>query len=135
MQRVRVVLRQIVRDAREARVHVGAAKFLGRDFFPGGRLHERRTAEEDGAGALDDDRLVRHRRHVGAARRARSHDDGNLRDALGRHPRLVVEDAAEVLAVGKDLGLERQERAAGVDEIDAGQSIVERDSVAPGRAS
>ena len=78
-------------------------------------------------GAFDDDRLVRHRRHVRAAGRARAHHDGDLRDALGRHARLVEEDAAEVLAIGKDLGLQRQERAAGVDEVDARQPVLERD--------
>ena len=41
-----------------------------------------------------------------------------------RHARLVVEDPAEVLAVGKDLGLERQERAARVHEVDAGQPVL-----------
>ena len=46
---------------------------------------------------------------------------------LGRHARLVEEDAAEVLAIGEDLGLQRQERAAGVDEVDAGQAVLERD--------
>ncbi len=50
---------------------------------------------------------------------------------LGRQPRLVVEDAAEVLAVRKDLGLQRQEGAAGVDEIEAGQGVVERDLLRP----
>ena len=44
-----------------------------------------------------------------------------------RHPRLVEEDPAEVIAIGEDLGLKRQERAARVDEIDAGQSVLERD--------
>jgi hypothetical protein len=34
---------------------------------------------------------------------------GDLRDPLGREPRLVVEDPAEVVAVGKDLVLQRQE--------------------------
>ena len=43
---------------------------------------------------------------------------------LARHARLVVEDPAEVLPVGKDLGLERQERAARVDEVDAGQAVL-----------
>ena len=65
--------------------------------------------------------------HVGAAGRARAHHDGDLRDALGRHARLVEEDAAEVLAVGEDLGLQRQERAARVDEVDARQPVLERD--------
>ena len=122
-----VVLGEVVGDAGEPRVHVGAAEFLGRHFFAGRGLHQRRTAEKDRAGALDDDRLVRHRRHVGAARRARSHDDGNLRDPLGRHARLVEEDAAEVIAVGEDLRLQRQERAAGVDQVDARQPVLEGD--------
>ena len=75
----------------------------------------------------DDHRLVRHRRHVGAAGRARAHHDRDLRDALRRHARLVVEDPPEVVAVGEDLGLERQERAAGVDEVDARQLVLLRD--------
>jgi hypothetical protein len=41
-----------------------------------------------------------------------------------RHHRLVVED----LAAGReDLRLERQERAARVDEVDARQAVLERD--------
>ena len=78
-------------------------------------------------GALDDDGFVGHRRHVGAARGARAHHDRDLRDALGRHPRLVEEDPAEVIAIGEDLGLERQERAAGIDQVDAGQAVLQRD--------
>ena len=79
LERVRVVVGEVVGDARQARVHVGAAKLLGRDVLARGGLHERRSAEKDGAGALDDHRLVRHRRHVRAAGRARAHHDGNLR--------------------------------------------------------
>ena len=41
--------------------------------------------------------------------------------------RLVVEDAAEVLAVGEHLVLPRQERAAGVDQVDARQPVLPRD--------
>ena len=69
--------------------------------------------------------------NVGAARRAGAHDDGDLRDAGGRHGGLVVEDAPEVLAVGKHLGLQRQEGAAGVDEIDARQAVVARHFLRP----
>ena len=122
-----VVFGEVVGDAREPRVDVGAAELFGGDLFAGRRLHERRAAEEDRAGAADDDRFVRHRRHVGAAGRAGPHHDGDLRDPLGRHPRLVEEDAAEVIAIGEDLGLQRQERAARVDEIDAGQPVLQRD--------
>ena len=53
--------------------------------------------------------------------------DGDLRNPLRRHARLVEEDAAEVIAIGEDLGLQRQEGAAGVDEIDAGQAVLQRD--------
>ena len=69
----------------------------------------------------------RHRRHVRAARRARSHDDGDLRNALRRHRRLVVEDAAEMVAVGEHIGLVRQVRAARIDEVDARQPVLARD--------
>ena len=44
-----------------------------------------------------------------------------------RQLRLVVEDAPEVLAVGKDLVLERQERAAGVHQVEARQPVLEGD--------
>ena len=47
-----------------------AAELLGRDVLAGGGLHQRRTAEEDRAGAVDDDGLVAHRRDVRAAGRA-----------------------------------------------------------------
>ena len=50
--------------------------------------------------------------------------DGDLRDALRGHPRLVEEDPPEVVAVGEDLVLQRQERAARVDEVDAGQVVL-----------
>ena len=106
---------------------VGAAELLGAHDLAGRRLHERRAGEEDRALLANDDRLVRHRRHVRAARRARAHDDGDLRDAFRRHRRLVVEDAAEVVAVREDVGLVRQVRAARIDEIDARQPVLARD--------
>ena len=122
-----VVERLVVGDAGAAGVDLGAAELLGRDVLAGRGLHQRRTAEEDRAGAADDDGLVAHRRDVRAAGRARAHDQRDLRDPGRRHPGLVVEDAAEVVAVGEDLGLERQERAAAVDEVDARQAVLERD--------
>jgi hypothetical protein len=105
-------------------VDVGAAELLGGHILAGGRLHQRRPADEDRARALDDHGLVAHRGHVGAAGRARAHHDGDLRDPLGRHARLVEEDAPEVVAVGEDLGLEREECAARVDEVDAREAVL-----------
>ncbi len=122
-----VVLGEMIGDAGDRRVHVGAAERFGVDDFAGRSLHQRRAAEEDRALFLDDDRLVAHRRHVGAAGRARAHDDGDLRNVERAHARLVVEDAAEVVAVGKHFVLQRQERAAGIDQVDARQAVLERD--------
>ena len=126
-QRVLVIERLVVGDAADARMDARAAKLFGGHVLARRGLHQRRAAQEDRARAADDDRLVAHRRDVGAAGRARAHDQRDLRDARRRHPRLVVEDAAEVLAVGEDVVLERQERAAGVDQVDARQAVLERD--------
>ena len=108
-------------------VHVGAAEGFGIDHFAGGGFHQRRAAEEDGALLADDDGLVAHGRHIGAAGGARAHDRGDLRDVPRAHAGLVVEDAAEMLAVREDFVLQRQERAAGIDQVDAGQVVLQRD--------
>src|SRR3990172_5702363 len=104
-QGVLVVERLVVGDAGDAGVDGGPAQLLGGDILAGGRFPQWRTTQEDGAGAANDDRLVAHGRHVGAARRATPHDQRDLRDARGAHLGLVVEDAPEVVAVGEDLVL------------------------------
>ncbi len=125
-ERVVVVGGHVVDDAASARVHLCPAELLRGHVLAGRGLHERRAAEEDRAGAAHDHRLVAHGRHVGAARGARSHHHRDLGDARGRHARLVVEDAAEVVAVGEHLGLERQVGAAGVGQVDAGEVVLRR---------
>ena len=125
-QRVVVVLRQMIGDAGLARMQIAAAEILGAHHLAGRRLHQRRAAKENGALVLDDDGLVRHRRHIGAAGGAGAHHHGDLRNARRRQIGLVVEDAAEMLAVGKHLGLRRQIGAAGIDQIDAGQPVLAR---------
>jgi hypothetical protein len=69
-QGVRLVGRQVVSHARGAAVHVGATQVLRADLFAGRGLDKGRTTQEDGPLALHHDRLVRHRRHVRAARGA-----------------------------------------------------------------
>ena len=105
-------------------MHVGAAQFLGGHHFAGGRLHQRRAAEEDRALFAHDHRFIAHGRHVGAAGGAAAHHAGDLRNALRRQVGLVVEDAAEVVAVGEHLVLQRQEGATGIDQVDAGQVVL-----------
>ena len=126
-QGVFVIERFVVGNAGLAGVDVGATELLGGDVLPGGGLHERWSAEEDRAGALDDDGLVAHGRDVRAAGRAAAHHERDLGDGRRRHAGLVVEDPPEVVAVRKDVGLEREEGAAAVDEIDARQPILECD--------
>ena len=110
---------------------VGAAQILGADDLADGGLHQRRAGEEDRALLAHDHGLVAHRRHIGAARRARAHDHGDLRDALRRHVGLVVEDAAEMVLVGEDLGPLRQVGAAGIDQIEARQTVLHRHFLGP----
>ena len=52
-----------------------------------------------------------------------------------RQRRLVVEDPAEMLPVGKHLGLRRQIGAAGIDEVDARQAVLAARSPAHAGAS
>jgi hypothetical protein len=49
LERVLLVLGEVVGDAGDARVHVGPAELLGGHDLAGGGLHERRPAEEDRA--------------------------------------------------------------------------------------
>ena len=122
---------EVIGDAREPGVHVAAAEVLGAHHLAGGRLHQRRAAEEDRALVLDDDRFVAHRRHVGAAGGAGAHHHRDLRDAGRRESGLVVEDAPEVLAVGEDLVLVGQVGAAGIHQVDAGQVVLAGDLLRP----
>ena len=123
-QGVLVVLGEVVGDTADAGVDIGAAKLFGSGLFARGRFHEGRAAEEDGARSPHDDGLVAHGGDIGAASGAGAHDGGDLVDALRAEASLVVEDAAEVVAVGEDVVLEGQEGATGIDEIDAGEVVL-----------
>jgi len=120
---VLVIFGEMVDHAGLARVEVTAAEVLGRNLLARRGLNQGRAGEEDRALVADDHALVAHRRHVGAAGGAATHDAGNLGDALRTHLRLVVENPAEVVAVGEDFGLVRQVGAAAVDQIDARQPV------------
>ena len=108
-------------------MHVGAAQLFRGNHFAGRRLHQRRPSKKNSPLVADDDGLVGHRRHIGAARRARSHDYRDLRDAGRRQRRLIIKNAAEMLAVGKYVGPMRKIGAAGIDQIDARQQVLARD--------
>ncbi len=126
-QRVAVVLSEVIGHAGNAGVHIGTTQIFGTDILAGRRLHQRRAAEEDRALFFHDDGFIAHRRHIGATGGARAHHAGDLRNTLGRERGLVVEDATEVVTVREHLVLQRQKRAARIDQIDAGQTVFTRD--------
>src|SRR5437868_1237107 len=103
-----VILGEMVDDAALLRMQIAAAQILRADLLARRSLHQRRATEEDRPLIANDDALVAHRRNVGATGGAASHHAGNLSNPLRAHLRLVEEDAAEVIAVGEDLGLVRQ---------------------------
>src|SRR5699024_12747312 len=112
-----------IRHAGDARVPRTAAELLRCDTLAGSGLDQGWASQEDRALVFDDDVFVRHGRHVGATGGAGPEHGGQLRDSLGGHVGLVVEDAAEVVAVWEYLVLLEQHRPARVHEVDAGQVV------------
>ena len=127
LQCMGVVIGQMVGHAGKPCVHVTTAEIFRRHHFAGCSLHQRRTGQKDRALIAHDHRLVAHGRHVSTACRARPHDHGDLRNACRRHLRLIVEDAPEMVAVREHLILIGQIGPAGIDQIDAGQTVLARD--------
>ena len=119
----RIVGVAVVDGAADRGVHGRPAKGLGIDCLPNGGFHERGTCEIQAA-ALGHQQGVAQHRQIAAARDAIAHDRGELGNSRGGDDGVVAEDATEVVLVGKDLFLKRQEHAGGVDEIDQRQAIV-----------
>ena len=117
IQRMSVIVSEVISDARGAAVDVGAAQFLGADHFAGSRLYQRWPREKNRTLLGNDNRLVGHGRHIGPTGGARTHHRGDLRYILRRHVGLIKENSTKVLAVGKHLVLTRQVGAARVNQI------------------
>ncbi len=112
-------------------VHGGAAELLAVDLLADRRLHQRRPGQVQPAALGHEQRVAQHGQ-VAAAGDAVAHDRGDLGDALRADDRVVAEDAAEVVGVGEDVLLQRQEHAGGVDEVDQRQASPVGDRLAPG---
>src|SRR6056297_171063 len=128
---VGIVFGIMVGNTGDFTVYVCATEVFGGYYFTGGGFFQWRAGQEDGALVADDDGFVRHGGHVGATGGAQAHDDGNLGDVVGGHAGLVVEDAAEVVAVREDFVLPWQVGAARVYEVDAGQAVLQGDFLGP----
>src|SRR5260221_71213 len=114
----------MIRNTGESRVDIRSAEVFRSDILARRGFDERRSAEEDRAGALADDGFVAHGRNVRPACRATAHHRRDLRNLFGGHARLIVEDATEMIDIGKDFVLQGQKRPARIDEIQAGQMIL-----------
>ena len=112
-------------------MHVCAPQVFRADHFTCGGFYQRWAGQEDGALVTDDDGFVGHGGHVGAPGGTQAHDDGNLGNVVCAHPGLVVENAAEVVAVGEDFILLGQVGATGIHQVDAGQAVGHGDFLGP----
>ena len=131
-QRLLLGLGGVVGDAGDGAVHLRAAERLAVHLLADGRAHDGWAAQMDAARAADHDDLVGQRGDVGAARGRGAEDDGDLRDARGRHAALPPEGAAEVVPVGEHAVLLGQERPAAVHEVEARQAVRLRDLLRAG---
>ena len=117
-----------VDGAGDLRVHGRAAQFFGRVFLADGCLHQRRAGEKEAA-AFGHEHVIGHHGQIRAAGDAHAHDRGDLRNAHCRHDGVVAEDAAEVVLVGKDVFLQGQKDAGGIDEVDRRDAVLDRDGL------
>ncbi len=115
-----------INGAADLRVHLRAAQFFGRNLLADGGLHKRRPGEKQ-ARTFRHQNVIAHHGQIRAARDAHAHDRGDLRDAHRAHHGVVAEHAAEIVRVRENVLLQRQENARRIDEIQSGNSIVDRD--------
>ena len=106
------------------RVHLGPAERLVVGLLSRGHLQQRRAGEEHLGPLLDHHDVVGHARQVGAAGCRVAEDEGDRRDAVGRRRGQVAERAP---AGDEDVLLGGQVGAAGLDEVDRRQTVLEGD--------
>ena len=112
-------------------MHVRPAERLRIDLLAGRRAHQRRTAEKHPALVAHDHGVIGHRGHVGTPGGAGSVDHRDLRNPARGEPRLIEEDAPEMIPIGEHLVLLRKKRAAALDQIDARQLVLSGDLLGP----
>ena len=125
---VELVDGEVVGQTRSAGVHLGAAERLVVGLLAGGHLHQRRPGQEHLGAFLDHHDVVGHAGDVGTAGGGVAEHQRDGRDARRRQPGQV----AEHLAAGdEDLLLRGQVGAAGLDQRDHRQPVLQGDLVGP----
>ena len=125
-QSMRIIFCEVIRHTREARMHIPATQVFSCDNLARRRLYQGGACQEDCPLLFNNDGHIRHGRHISAPSRARPHNHGNLRNALGAHLGLIVKDTPEVVTVRENLVLLRQVRPTTVDQVDTGQAVLLR---------
>ena len=123
--RLVVFLAEIHRAA-DLRVHLGSAEIFRRSFLANGSLHERRPREKEPR-PLGHQNVVAHDRQIRAAGHAHAHNGRYLWDAHRAHHRVVAEDAAKIIRIGKDVFLQRQEYSRRIHQINGWDAVLDGD--------
>lgn len=120
-------LNQVVGHTRDRGVHLSSSEVLSRDNLTSGGLDKRRTSKENVATALDNDRLVRHGRHVSTASGTGTENQRKLGN-LGRgHAGLLEEDSSKMVVRGEDISLVGKVGSSRVDEVQTRQLVLHGD--------
>ena len=117
IDRIDIVVRQVVRAARLRHVHPGPAHLLQRRDLADHHLRHPRRAQVHRRVALDHEDDVAERRDVRPTRRRRPEQAADLRH-LPRQPHLVVEDPPRAAPTREQLHLIRQPRPGRVHQPD-----------------
>ena len=117
---------EVVRQTRDAGVHLGAAERFVVGLLAGGHLHQRRTGQEHLRAFLDHHDVVGHAGDVGAARGRVAEDQRDGGDTGRRQPGQVAE---HLPARDEDLLLGGQVGTAGLDQGDHRQPVLRGDLV------
>ena len=106
--------------AADLSVHPSATQFLRIDGLADRGLDQGRTGQIQLAPFGDQQGVGKHRQ-IGPPGHAIAHHGGVLRNAHRGEDGVVAEDPSEVVLVGKDLVLKRQEHPGGIDQVDQRQ--------------
>ena len=116
-----IILGQIIRNARQTCMHIAATQCFCTDNLARCGLDQRGTRQENCSLLFHDNGDIRHRRDIGTTRGAGPHHKGDLWNTLGTHPRLIVKDAAKMIAVWEHLILIGQIGPTAIDHVNTGQ--------------
>ena len=120
---MRIVLGQVLAQASDLGVGLGAAQRIVRAVFANGRFHQRRPGKKDAGAATHQHHVVRQARQVGAAGRAGAVHHRDLRHPGCRHAGLVGKAAAPF---DKNLGLVHQVGPTAFHQVDDWQLVLQR---------